>query len=605
MCENPDTYKHGGPYVSNYDIEDIYKKMTKPSEENITFVKTFLDKIDEKCFNKKNIDSILIETRRLLKPKLLLSKVEILKTFNTSEWSDEHREKIKKLVPFFIKKANKSMSGILSVTVFTGPTIKNEDGTTKQFSCKYDCHFCPKEPGQARSYLHDEPAVLRANHNNFDPILQFFSRVNSLVLMGHPADKIELLILGGTWDSYEEKYRSDFIRDLFYIANTFSMVRIPKREKLSIEEEKQINITASCKIIGITIETRPDQINDKSIRFYRKHGVTRVQMGTQHTNNTILKKINRGHTIEQTIHAIKMLKNSCFKIDLHLMPNLPGSTPELDKEMFDRIFTDPDLQVHQLKIYPTQIVPWTKIKQWYTEGKYVPYPKEELMDVLIYASSRVPEWIRVNRIIRDISEQYVTDPTANPDMRNDVQIKMTEMGLECRCIRCREILNEIPKDVRLVTRSYESSGGTEYFISLETSSDKIIGFCRLRIHTDYSETGLIVFKDLVDTALVLELHVYGKLKPTEELKGDNKHQHRGFGSQLLSVAEKIAKEHQFKKIAVISGVGVRKFYEKQGYIYNNEESEMMVKNISGYDFYKPIVFIGLLISCTYLLNHFK
>eukprot|EP01052_Picozoa_sp_SAG31_P018802 SAG31_NODE_1347_length_8693_cov_32.744938_1_plen_358_part_00 len=273
-----------------------------------------------------------------------------------------------------IKKHSKSESGVLVVTVLTAPHPAFTDPATgnfvtQSFSCEWNCYYCPNEPGQPRSYLHDEPSVLRANMNRFDPVLQFVDRCATLAQNGHPVDKVELLVLGGTWTSYPIAYQEEFVRDLFFAANTFlnrgqSTVDTSSelRPRLSLKEEQAINETASVKIIGLTLETRPDTILDaggETLVQLRKYGCTRVQLGLQHTDDNILRKINRGCSTAQAIEAIGLLKDSGFKVDVHLMPNLPGATPKLDREMFDRLLFDPLLQADQWKIYPCEIVPWT------------------------------------------------------------------------------------------------------------------------------------------------------------------------------------------------------------------------------------------------------
>ena len=586
---DPEFYRHSeiNKHINN-DIEDIYKRYKDPVQNEIEFVKFVLDKFSNSGLevNTKNLDKYLIEGRR--KFKKMYSKVVLLNALLAFDNNDPYHDLIKKIKPLLIKKEQKSTSGILSVTLFTGPDFKNENGTTEKFSCKYDCYFCPSEPGQPKSYLQSEPGVLRANQNNFDCFLQFNDRVSTLQMMGHEPDKLEVLVLGGTFHSYPKFYREQFIRDIFYSANTFGLKKSSElRPRLSLSEEKLINETANCKIIGLTLETRPDEINKESIIELRYLGCTRVQLGLQHTNNVILKKINRAHSVECAIRAIKLLKDSGYKIDLHLMQNLPGSTKELDIEMSTRILEDHELQVDQLKLYPCSIVPWTKIKEWYTNGSYIPYRNKDLLEVLIDFKSRVHPWIRLNRIIRDIPSQYITDNTSNPDMRNDIHEEMSLRNLKCQCIRCREITNKNIKDFKLLTREYVGSGSREIFISYETSSNEIIGFCRLRLPEILSDLDIknpkkCVFPELNGFALVRELHVYGQLKPTIKNTNSNcesKTQHFGFGTRLMNEAERISKENGYDNIAVISGVGVRNYYRKLGYTLNNGPSEMMVKSL--------------------------
>jgi ELP3 family radical SAM enzyme/protein acetyltransferase len=427
---------------------------------------------------------------------------------------------------------------------------------------------------------------MRANRNHFDPVLQFYDRAMTLMTNGHPVDKIELLVLGGTWSSYPYEYQETFIRDLFYAANTF--YDNLKRERYSLSYEKTNNETAQCKIIGITLETRPDEITIEEIRRFRYFGCTRVQLGVQHTDNVILKKINRGHTVEDAKRAFKLLKDNGYKIDMHLMPNLPFSSPESDMNMFNTVLCDPDLQADQWKIYPCEVVPWTVIEKWYKSGKYIPYPENELNKVIVDVKSKIHPWIRLNRIVRDIPSQYILGGNLS-SMRDTFKTIMESQGKTCKCIRCREIKSDIPESYNLIIRKYTAQDGTEYFISYETDDNKILGFCRLRINKTQS-----FFPELKNAAFVRELHVYGKIK-TKSTESNT--QHTGFGTKLMKVAEKIAKNHKMEKVAVISGVGVREYYRKLGYTLD-PDSEFMVKNIEYTQLYNIIyisVFIGIFI----------
>ena len=462
------------------------------------------------------------------------------------------------------------MLGVLVITVLTSPfpTI----GKKKQrFSCQWNCYYCPNEPGQPRSYLRDEPAVRRANQNDFDPVLQVVDRASALSQMGHPVDKIELLVLGGTWASYPLEYRETFIRDLFYAANTFWQK--DKRERLSLSEEKNINESADTKIIGLTLETRPDCIDAEEVKRFRHYGCTRVQLGIQHTNDMILKKINRGCTHADAARAFQILKDACYKIDIHLMPNLPGSNVEIDEAMFYDVLDKEDLQADQWKIYPCEITPWTLIKTWYEKGEFVPYPEADLFPMLARVKARVHPWIRLNRVVRDIPTQYILGgATEKPNLRQDIQASMAKEGKYCRCIRCREVGDDesAAKRAVLKVRRYRSSGADEYFFSFETPDEKkICGFVRLRLQDpDKKDLDHPTFPELTGAALIRELHVYGQMIATKDVKKDDKDgqtQHMGFGRQLMAAAELEARKRGFNKAAVISGVGTRNYYRKLGY----------------------------------------
>ena len=470
------------------------------------------------------------------------------------------------------KKKSKSNSGVLVITVLTSahPEYIDENGITKKakFSCKHDCAYCPNEIGhegnnwvdQPRSYLFDEPAVKRANDNDFDAIKQMDSRLRTLTQMGHVLDKLEIIVLGGTWTEYPRHYQDRFITELYYAANTFNDIN--RRLMLSLEEEILFNETADIHVIGLTLETRPDTITLDEIKNFRRYNCTRIQLGVQHTNNEVLKKINRGHTIEEVYDAIKLLKNNCYKIDIHIMPNLPGSSYEMDKEMLDSTLYDERLQVDQYKVYPTAIVPWTKIKKWYESGEYVPYSDTLLYELIKEFKKKVQKYKRLNRIIRDIPSSYISGGYSDKyvNMRQLLQDDQKKYDWKCNCIRCKEVGDNIidQNNVKLSIEKYKGSGSDEYFISYET--DKyLIGFLRLRINLDIN-----ILPVLKDAALIRELHVYSNLNNV----GNNLEQsmqHKGYGKKLIEEAEKIALENNIYKMAIISGTGVRNYYRKFGY----------------------------------------
>ena len=454
------------------------------------------------------------------------------------------------------RKIKKGLSGITSVTVLTSP-YPEINGIKKEFSCKYNCSMCPSEPNMPKSYLASEPAVLRGNRNGWDPIKQFNDRLETLNRNGHDGNKIELLILGGTWDSHDIIYREDFVHKLFYAANTFYLKE--KRPIDTFENEKLFNEDGLVRLIGITIETRPDQINKKSLRHYRKCGITRVQLGIQHIDDTILKGINRMCYHRHTLMADKRLKDCCFKDDFHIMLDLPNSSIEKDREMFDYFLNTEECCPDQVKLYPTEVVPYTEIQKWYQDGTYIPYGTEGIKELLMYYKPKIQPWVRINRIIRDIPMQYIEGGNDLPNMRQYLQ----QQGVRCNCIRCREISDIDFKmdDLELITRHYKCCDGDEYFISYEhTALDKICGFIRLRLSPT---SGLDIFESLKDSALIRELHVYGKVVSTHE--SNKEVQNIGLGSKLLKYAESVSLTNGYNKLSIISGVGVRGFYRKRGY----------------------------------------
>lgn len=558
------------------DIEDIIPVVDNKSK-NISdeLWNNILIELKEHYENiKKEKDIIKFRLYIQKKYKIILSNSNLIKAYHALGYNDHHFKYI------LTKKKNKSNSGVVVITVLTAahPKYIDVDGVEKitAFSCAWDCHYCPNEKASAdnnyvdqpRSYLFSEPAVLRANDNGFDAILQFNARVSTLIDIGHNVDKIELLILGGTWCSYPKQYQERFITELYYAANVY--YDIIKRPMLSLEEEIYMNENAKLHIIGLTLETRPDTITMEEIKRFRLFNATRIQLGVQHTNNAILKKINRGHTIETAYKAIKMLKENGYKVDIHLMPNLPGASYEIDKQMLEEVLYDERIQVDQLKIYPCAVVPFTKIKKWFEEGIYVPYDDDVLFNLIKEFKIKVQPYKRLNRIIRDIPSTYIcggyTHKSVN--MRQMLQNDMKKNGWCCRCIRCREIGDRkvAEEDVKLNIVKYRSSGGDEYFISYET--DKyLIGFIRLRIN-GMNKINEDILPILKDSALIRELHIYSNISCVGDTN-DMSMQHKGYGRKLVEEAERIAIENKKYKMAIISGTGVRNYYRKLGYTLND------------------------------------
>lgn len=380
------------------------------------------------------------------------------------------------------KKAVRSNSGVVVITVVTAPG---------RFSCGNDCFYCPDEPGQPRSYLSTEPAVARANQNNFDPVRQFYDRAGTLAKQGHTVDKVEIIVLGGTWSGYPKDYQEAFCRDLFFAANTFDedAAKVGQgrhwedeattRPRKSILEEQNLNERARAKIIGLTLETRPDHITPAEIKRLRKFGCTRVQIGVQHTDDDVLRYVNRGHERSHAVSAVHLLKTCGFKVDLHIMPDLPSSTPEKDEVMFDDILHGEELQADHWKIYPCEVTPFTTIEKWYNEGSYMPYTETDprlLTDLLTKVKAEVHPWIRLNRVIRDIPEVSIIAGNQNTNLRQAIFMELKKRGQSCRCIRCREVRDwpETAEGLRVRVREYRSSHGTEFFISIE-GSDRGLG----------------------------------------------------------------------------------------------------------------------------------
>lgn len=476
----------------------------------------------------------------------------------------------------------RSWSGVLVVTVVMKPD---------KFSCPHNCHYCPNEPGQPRSYLSTEPAVARANQNDFDALKQVWTRLDMFHQNGIPnVDKIEIIVLGGTFSAYDRNYQGEFITDLYYSVNTY---RKNDRKKLGLYQEQTINETNDIKIIGISLETRPDHINKNEIRRLRNFGCTRVQIGVQHTNDYILSKLNRGHNNSASIKAINYLKHNGFKVDIHVMPDLPFTTPIEDKHMLQKIQEDSNYIPDYLKIYPCLDVDYTLIKKWKNDGLWKPYSEKSdglntLIDVIIHAKKHSKYYIRYNRIQRDFPEANentlgFTSEHIKTNLRQIVQNKAISQGVICKCIRCCEIKSKrfsSTKNLKLYVDKYNASHGVERFISYASDVRRSLhGFIRLRFNKKLSN--FICFKSLETCAIIRELHVYGFVTGTKNKTKAHGVQHKGFGKALLAYAELISCFYGYNKIAIISGVGVRKYYENQGYTLN-KDGFYMVKHIKLY-----------------------
>jgi ELP3 family radical SAM enzyme/protein acetyltransferase len=635
------------------DVEDMLKpfwfnSLTK--EMSITCYE-FLDLY---YFEKKNTDNIVKEfclfqqSKKLpsiLKFGYLIHFYKMARQDGRYPTSNLELEQVLQIVNV------RSRSGVMVFSIFTSGypsyTKVNPDGTEEivkeygsnsthpgMYSCKYDCAYCPDYPDMPRSYLPGEPSVDRAIRNDFIVFKMITDRANQYIQQGHPIDKAEVIIQGGTWDTYSYEYRREFVRDVYYTFNVIMehIFKRPLRKPLSMEEEIKLNELGACRIVGLTPETRPDQINYKSIQFLRQIGATRVQLGIQHTDDKVLEKVNRACYTKHTIQAIQMLKDCGFKIVAHLMPDLPhpdgyeGRMPEVDREMFHKINTDPNLKIDYVKVYPCVTIPHTKIKLWLEQGTYKPYggltkytqeekiamrkmSKKEKMElrlqnplyrnIMEFYKSIHPS-MRVERMFRDIPTKIICAGTTQSSLRSELDEDLELMGELTRCIRHREAgssFNSKRKDIGepvLKVLEFPASQGTEYFLSWESNDERpvLYSFLRLRLsaNSGCTQTGKVIFPELVNCALIREVHTYGKVVPCKEnqkyYKNSNilfeqneetKPQHKGFGKRLIERAEQIAKSNGYKQIAVIAGVGAREYYRKLGYTTDSPVGNYQIK----------------------------
>ncbi len=539
------------------------------------------------------------------------------------------------------KRAIRSESGIVSVQVLTKP-----------FPCPGKCIFCPNDAKMPKSYIKSEPGAMRAFLNHFDPIKQVYNRLLSLTLTGHETDKIEMIVLWGTFDAYTKDYKTKFIQQLYDACNTFEEyfknIKISTEKKYShaiVDKSKTIkysvnlsealkkNESAKHRIIWLTIETRPEYVTDKNCQFRRELGVTRIEMWVQSLDEEVLKLNKRGHTVQQAREACHKMRQYGFKISLHIMPGLYGSNYEKDLQTFKDLYTDPFFKPDEIKFYPTSVIPHTELFNLYKQGKYTPLQTDDIKKLIQQTFLDViPPYTRIKRLIRDIpaTEIVAGSNVTNLSqlMHNELKWKMENGKLKINRLykrlygkyrlysslqkafkddqgkavlkngdiqtsiigkqpdlsqfrnfmsldtRSREIRNRIEtlkngkKEkwmANLIIRKYLSSGGVEYFISFEDQLGYLYGFTRLLLSTDPVEV-----KGLGnDTAIIRELHVYGQVEGLKDGKmkrlKDEKIQHKGFGRQLMEIAEQISQSHKYKKLSVISGIWVRAYYRKLGY----------------------------------------
>jgi elongator complex protein 3 len=464
------------------------------------------------------------------------------------------------------KKPMRSLSGVTTVTVLTRPQ-----------DCPGQCIFCPEDVRMPKSYLPDEPAAARALQNNFDPFVQVRSRLQALTNVGHPIDKIEVLILGSSWDAYPPDYREWFVKRCFDALNG--------HEASSLAEAQQINETAAHRNVGLTIETRPDMITPQGLVHLRTLGVTRVQLGVQSLNDDILAVNCRGHDITEALQATAMLRAAGFKIVLHWMPNLLGATLQGDREDFARLWDStaewlgfcPD----EMKIYPTQLLEGTGLYEEWKKGHYTPYTTDELVTLLADVKPTIPRYCRVNRVIRDIPSTYVVEGNRRTSLRQDIFRELLRRGQTCNCIRCRELKDAklVSSELSLVDMVYSPAFAEEHFLQFITADDHIAGFLRLSLpddkHIEAWRDELL--PDLQGAAIIREVHVYGQsLGVGNEMDGAA--QHIGLGTQLIEQAAELARQHGYQKLAVISAVGTRRYYAGRGFVMG---SHYMVKDLAG------------------------
>jgi len=592
----------------NYKYDEQIMKFLKKMEEMLPLDKKKIVKLQH-MFPKKD--------------GRVFSKAEIIfayrKYAGTKGLKAEKPEVIKQLRLRPIR----TLSGVAPVTVLTKP-----------YPCPGKCIFCPSDIRMPKSYINMEPGAQRAEHNYFDPYLQTYNRIKALYNMGHNIAKVELIVLGGTWTSYPLAYQIWFIKECFRAMNDFdkkddresitkkyllSVKKCQKSNKFALtadleenklksskhqlklinrtkaynelvkelypeesnqkaqwkdlETEHLINEKAKCRCVGLVLETRPDQINEKEVVQLRRFGATKIQLGIQSLNDEVLKKNKRDHSRKQTAGAISLLRRAGFKIHAHWMANLYGSNVNKDKEDYNTLFEDGRFKPDELKIYPCSLIESAELMEYFRKGLWKPYSHDELMDIVTYSLLKTPIYCRLTRVFRDIPSPDIVAGNKKTNFRQLANDQIKKMGKEVQDIRAREIRNAKfnAEEITMEKFCYETTVSQEVFIQFVVPAvikdtkrkinkvDKLLGFLRLSLPKEKS-----FIKELNESAIIREVHIYGLAL---QLGSQNKEraQHLGLGTRLIETARKISKEKGFEKLAVISSIGTKEYYRKLGF----------------------------------------
>ncbi len=483
---------------------------------------------------------------------------------------EEYREQLE---PLLQRKPVRTASGVSPIAIMTSPE-----------RCPHGkCLYCPGGPdsefSSSQSYTGHEPAAARGKQNDYDPYGQVTLRLEQLREIGHPVDKAELILMGGTMTARSHDYQEWFVKRALEAMNDYdpSGEPSPAQDKSFAQDPEEVefkyiedviaeNETGDVRNIATTFETKPDWCDPEQINRMLDLGGTKVEVGVQTTFERINREMHRGHGTQDSIDANRRLRDSGFKVGFHMMPGQPGMSKEMCLEDFRRIFDHPDWRPDFLKIYPTLVVEGTAIYDWWHKDEYDPLNNEEAAELVAEIKDMIPRYTRLQRVQRDIPADFIEGGVWKSNLRQLARQKMDEHGWNCDCIRCREVgmNDETPEHIELDVHTYEVAGGTEHFISFEDfEQNLLIGFCRLRFPNDP------VRRELESAAVVRELHVYGSQvgvgdQPARDDGGEvAQHQHQGYGQQLLAEAERLATEAGYSKLAVLSGIGVREYYRNK------------------------------------------
>ncbi|WP_254841287.1 tRNA uridine(34) 5-carboxymethylaminomethyl modification radical SAM/GNAT enzyme Elp3 [Natronomonas marina] len=479
---------------------------------------------------------------------------------------DEHREQLESVLR---RKPVRTASGVSPVAIMTSP-----------HTCPHGkCLYCPGGPASefssSQSYTGEEPAAARGVQNDYDPYGQVTLRLHQLRKIGHPVDKVELILMGGTMTARSHDYQEWFVKRALAAMNDYDLESEPSPSESEsfkpdpedvefryLEDVVAENETGDIRNIGTTFETKPDWCDPEQIDRMLRLGGTKVEVGVQTTYERVNREMHRGHGVQASLDANRRLRDSAFKVGFHMMPGQPGMSREMCLQDFRELFKNTDWRPDYLKIYPTLVVRDTVTYDMWRREEYEPLTNEEAAELVAEIKSMIPRYTRLQRVQRDIPADFIDAGVWKSNLRQLARKRMDEHGWTCDCIRCREVgmNDEEPETVELDVTTYEAAGGTEHFIAFEDfEKDLLVGFCRLRFPDDP------VREELDEAALVRELHVYGNEVGVGEA-GDGDHQHEGYGRRLLAKAEELAREAGYEKLSVISGIGVRQYYrEKLGY----------------------------------------
>jgi elongator complex protein 3 len=503
-------------------------------------IKMFFKDINNKDLTKQQFENKKVEFAKKYHLKKLPLTSDILNSITTTN-----------IPSFLVTKPSRTKSGVTVIAIMIKP-----------HHCPGKCIYCPNSKKAPKSYTGFEPAAMRAIRNNFDAYKQIKDRLKQFTSIGHPTNKLEVIIMGGTFPATTQNYQNKFITDMYQAITDSKSKNLEFLKKKAMYSEKRI--------VGLTFETRPDYCDDKIITQFLNYGGTRVEIGVQIADDKVLKFVDRGHGIKEIIDTTRNLKDAGFKVLYHVMLGLPSSNYKNDLKRFKELFANPDYCPDMLKIYPCLVTKDTIIEKMLYKGEYTPYDTNIAIKLIADMKEFVPKWVRIMRIQRDIPTTQIIAGVYKSNLRQLVEKELISRNKKCNCIRCSEPRDKDVdiKDYKIKKIKYSASKGTEYFIYAE-KENYLLGFIRLRF--PYQP----FIKEINNkTTLVRELHVYGQ---STKFKSKNI-QHTGIGKKLLKIAEEISLKNDFNKISVISGIGVREYYKKQGYyLDNNYMSKTLLK----------------------------